>query len=448
MLYEPYFATDEIGSIFSDRAAIQHMLEFEAALARGEAEAGVIPQDAAAAIAAQCRAELYDPAAIAKDAARTGAAAIPLVKALTAQVEGEAKRYVHWGATSQDAQDTGLVLQQRRALAIVERDLARAASALAKLAARERETVMAGRTWLQQALPISFGLKAAGWLSALARQRRRLDELRARLLVLELGGAAGTLASLGDKGPAVVAAVARELKLAIPTLPWHSMRDRSAEAAAFAAILAGTLGKIAHDLQLMMQTEIAEAGEKAEAGAGGSSTMPHKRNPVLSSAILAAAAAAPGLAATVFAAQAGAHERDGSTLHAEWRALPALYALAGGALANAVRLIEGLELAPQRMRANLDATHGLLMSEAVMMALSPSLGRLVAHDRVEAACRAALAKDTALIDALAADKEILRHLPRAELERLLEPARYLGAALAFVERALEEYKTVFIPASP
>jgi 3-carboxy-cis,cis-muconate cycloisomerase len=447
VLYEPYFATDEIGSIFSDRATLQFLLDFEAALARGEAGAGLIPTEAAIAIATACRAELYDPASIAKAAAKGGSAAIPLVKALTAQVEGEAKRYVHWGATSQDALDTALVLQQRQALTIVERDLVRLARALAALASRHRATVMAGRTWLQQALPITFGLKAAGWLSFAARQRRRLVELRPRLLVIELGGAAGTLASLGDSGPAAIAAVARELGLAAPTLPWHSMRDRSAEAAAFLALLAGGLGKIARDVSLLMQTEIGEVAEKSESGAGGSSTMPHKRNPAVSSAILAAAHSVPGLAATVFSAQVHEQERDGGALHAEGRALQEIYRLAGGALANSVRLVEGLEIDAKRMRANLDATRGLLMSEAVMMALGPALGRLVAHDRVEAACRKALADGNTLVDALAADKEIARHLPRAELERLTEPAHYLGAAQSFIDRALEEYASVF-PVSP
>jgi 3-carboxy-cis,cis-muconate cycloisomerase len=447
VLYEPYFATDEIGSIFSDRSTLQYLLDFEAALARGQAAAGLIPKEAAAAIATACRAELYDPASIAKAAAKGGTAAIPLVKALTSQVEGEAKRYVHWGASSQDTLDTAFVLQQRQALIVIERDLVRLARALAALATRHRATVMAGRTWLQQALPITFGLKAAGWLSFMARQRRRLEELRPRLLVVQLGGAAGTLASLGDQGPAAIAALARELNLGVPTLPWHSLRDRGAEAASFLALLAGGLGKIARDVSLLMQTEIAEVAEKAESGAGGSSTMPHKRNPAVSSAILAAAHSVPGLVATVLAAQVHEQERDGGVLHAEWRALQEIYCLAGGALANSVRLIEGLEIDSKRMRANLDATHGLLMSEAVMMALGSSLGRLVAHDRVEAACRKALADGSTLVEALAADKEIARHLPRAELERLTEPAHYLGAAQSFIDRALEEYASTF-PASP
>lgn len=443
MIFEPYFATDEVGSIFSDRFYLQCILDFEAALARGQAGIGILSSAEAEEIAKACDADLYDVAALAEATAKAGNPAIPLVKALTAKVHGTASRYVHWGATSQDTLDTALVLQLRAALAVIERDLGRLAEAVRKTITNHRHTVMAGRTWLQQALPITFGLKAAGWLSALVRHRERLDELRRRVLVLQLGGAAGTLASLGEKGPAVVAAVAQRLGLGVPDLPWHGSRDRIAEAAGFAALLVGTLGKIARDTSLLMQTEIAEVFEKSGPGVGGSSTMPHKRNPALAAAILAAATVTPSLAATIFAAQVQEHERAAGPWQAEWRTVPELFRVAAGALANSARLIEGLEIDPERMRANLDAAHGLPMSEAVMMALGPMLGRLAAHDRIEDACRRAVAEKRPLVEILSEDGEITRHLPAKELRRLLDPAHYLGATQSFIDRALAEHARVF-----
>lgn len=438
-LLDPLFSTAAADAAMSDHARLQGMLDFEAALARAEARAGVIPAAAVAAIAAQCDAGLYEMAALAAATAKAGNPAIPMVKALTAKVaaaDSEAARYVHWGATSQDAMDTGLVLQLRQVLAGIETDLARLSAALATLAEQHRDTPMVGRTWLQHALPVTFGLKAAGWLDAVERHRMRLSELKSRLLVLQFGGAAGTLAALGDKGLAVTAALAEELRLGQPAMPWHGARDRVAEAATWLGLLTGSLGKIARDIALMMQSDVAEAFEPAGEGRGGSSTMPHKRNPVAAASVLAAAARAPHLVGTMLSAMVQEHERGLGGWHAEWVALPELARLAAGALAQTADTIGGLETDPGRMRANLDTTRGLIMAEAVMMALGSRIGRLVAHDRVEAACHRAIAEQRHLREVLAEDEVIAGHLAAGDLERLFDPLNYIGVAPAMVDRVL------------
>jgi 3-carboxy-cis,cis-muconate cycloisomerase len=415
------------------------MLDFEAALAAAEAKLGVIPETAAAAIAAECRVDRLDLAGFADDAARAGNLAIPLVKRLTASVaarDREAARFVHWGATSQDAIDTGLVLQLRSAVDAITSELARLAAALAALAAAQRGTVLVGRTWLQHALPITFGLKAAGWLDAVERHRRRLDALRPLLFVLQFGGAAGSLASLGDRGLAVAASLADELGLGLPDLPWHTERDRFAELGAVLGLITGTLGKIARDLSLLMQTEVGEAFEPAGAGRGGSSTMPHKRNPVTAAAVLAAATRAPGLVATLMAAMVQEHERGLGGWHAEWVVLPELAILTAGALSQTADAIAGLELDPARMRANLELTHGLIMAEAVTMALGAALGRLEAHHLVEAACRRAIAERRHLRDVLADEPAVASRLDGPALDRLFDPTGYLGVAEALIDRVL------------
>lgn len=442
-LLDPLFGTHAADSALCDRARLQGMLDFEAALAAAEAKAGVIPASAVASIAAVCRAELYDITALGTATALAGNPAIPLVKALTAQVQArdaEAARYVHWGATSQDAIDTGLVLQLRAALDVMAGDLDRLMAACAQLAETHQKTPMAGRTWLQQALPITFGLKAAGWLDALLRHRVRLRDLRSRVLVLQFGGAAGTLAALGDKGQAVSEALAAELRLQLPSAPWHAHRDRLAELAAAFGLLTGTLGKIMRDVALLMQTETGEAFEPAGEGRGGSSTMPHKRNPVAAAAVLAAAARAPGLVATMLAAMPQEHERGLGNWPAEWIALPELARLAAGALANTATAVSGLEIDAERMRANLDATNGLLLAEAVTMALGAKLGRLEAHHRVEAACKRALAEGRHLREVVAADPELGSHFAPADLERLFNPLNYTGMAGAIIARVLADYR--------
>ena len=438
-LLDPLFRTDAMCEIFSDRGHLQGMLDFEAALARAEARLGVIPKVAAPAIAAQCRAELFDLAALGRNAASAGNTAIPMVKALTALVGRKNKRaadYVHWGATSQDAMDTGLVLQLRAAIGLLEADLARLANALARLAKKHKRTPMAGRTWMQQALPVTFGLKAAGALSAVQRHRMRLRELQARVLVIQFGGAAGTLSSIGERGPAVARALAAELKLGDPGLSWHAQRDRVAEVATTLGLLVGTLGKIAQDVSLMMQTEIGEAFEPAAPGRGGSSTMPHKRNPVACAVVLAAATRVPGLVSVMLAAMVQEHERGLGGWQAEWETLPDICMLTAGALEQTAHLMEGLQVDAGRMRHNLEATHGLIMAEAVSAALAPKLGRAVAHALIEGACRRAVDKKESLRDILMRDAEVGKLLSSADLKRLCDPTNYLGAAEQLVDGVL------------
>jgi 3-carboxy-cis,cis-muconate cycloisomerase len=295
---------------------------------------------------------------------------------------------------------------------------------------------------MQHALPTTLGLKAAGWLSAIERHRTRLAEMRPRLLVVQFGGAAGTLAALGDKGPAVAEAVARELDLGLPDVPWHGQRDRVAELATAAGLLVGTLGKIARDISLMMQTEVGEAFEPAGEGRGGSSTMPHKRNPVSSAVVLAAATRIPNLVATMLAAMVQEHERGLGGWHAEWSTLPDLCVLTGGALRHAAETLAGLEVDAGRMRANLESTGGLILAEAVQMALGAKIGRLAAHELVEAACKRAVAGRRHLREVLAADGTVTAHLSAAELDRLLDPVNYLGSAEEFVARVLKARRQV------
>jgi 3-carboxy-cis,cis-muconate cycloisomerase len=438
-LLDALFTTERMRAIFSDRGRVQGMLDFEAALARAEARVGVIPPPAAAAIAACCRAELFDTAALAQGTALAGNPAIPLVRALTALVardEAEAAGYVHWGATSQDAMDTGLALHLRDALDALAADLARLSAALARIAETHKRTPLAGRTWLQQAVPVTFGLKAAGWMSAVERERERIAALRPRALVIQFGGAAGTLAALGDRGLDVAAALAEELRLGLPDLPWHAQRDRVAEVATTLGLLVGTLGKMARDLALLAQTEVGEAREPDAPGRGGSSTMPQKRNPVAASVALAAAVRVPALVSTMLAAMAQEHERGLGGWQAEWETLPEICALAAGALEQMARTMEGLEVDATRMLANLDLSGGLILAEAAAMALARHVGRARAHELVEQASRRAVAQGRHLREALAEDAEVRAHLSIEELGRAFDPGNYLGVAAELVDRAL------------
>ena len=438
-LLDSLFRTEAMRSIFSGPVHLQGMLDFEAALARAAAHAGVIPKAVAPVIASRCKAGLFDLEALARETASAGNPAIPMVKALTALVAAKNKNaagYVHWGATSQDAMDTGLVLQLRSALDLIEADAFRLSRALARLAEKYKRTPMAGRTWMQQALPVTFGLKAAGALDAIERHRARLKELRARALCVQFGGAAGTLASLGGRGLDVARALAQELKLDLPDLPWHAHRDRVAEVATTLGLLTGTLGKIARDVSLLMQTEIGEVSEPAAPGRGGSSTLPHKRNPVGCAVVLAAANKVPSLVSVMLSAMAQEHERGLGNWHAEWETLPEICLLASGALAQLTPVLEGLEIDPARMRHNLEATHGLIFAEAVSAALAPKLGRAAAHALMEAACRHAVEQHQPLRELLAQNALVCKHLGTAELERLFSPENYLGVVEQMVEQVL------------
>ena len=438
-LLGPLFRWDTVEDLLTDRARVQAMLDFEAALARAEADARVIPASAAGPIAAQCSVERFDIAALARAGALAGNLAIPLVAQLTALVasnDAEAARYVHWGATSQDAIDTGLMLQLRQALAQIEAELARLAGALCSLADAHRTTPVAGRTWMQQAVPTSFGLKVAGWLAAVDRHRVRLFEVRGRALLLQFGGAAGNLAALGGRGPKVATALARALKLPLPVVPWHTHRDRVAEVATTLGLLTGTLGKIARDVALHMQTELGELRVPAREGRGGSSTMPHKRNPVAAAVVLAAAARVPGLVATMLGAMVQEEERGLGGWHAEWEVLPELVGLAAGALHHLTETVAGLEVDAARMAENLEATRGLVFAEAAQMALAAKVGLPEARRLVEEACRRAREDGRHLRDVLTADAEVGRHLAEGELGRLFDARQQLGAAERMIDGVL------------
>jgi len=443
-LLEPLFRWKAVEELFSDRARLQGMLDFEAALARAEVRAGVIPTPAAPAIAAKCRAELFDTEALARAAALAGNPAIPLVKQLTALVgaaDKEAQRFVHWGATSQDAIDTGFVLQMREALQHIEAEVERLAGALAQLADKHRATPVAGRTWMQQALPTTFGLKAAGWLDAVTRHRARLAEARRRALVVQFGGAVGTLAALGDKGMGVTAALGEELHLGVPDLPWHAHRDRVGEVAATLGLLTGTLGKIARDISLHTQTEVGELFEPAAEGRGGSSTMPHKRNPVTSAVTLAAATRMPGLVSTILSAMVQEQERGLGGWHAEWETMPEIIGLAAGALHHLTDAVMGLELNAEHMAGNLELTHGLLFAEAAQMALGRALGRQAAHELVEAACKRAQTEKRHLRAVLTDDPVVAKHLAKEDLDRLFDPRQYLGVSEQLIDRVLAAHSS-------
>lgn len=440
---------DAMLAVFAPKATVQRMLDVEAALAHALAAAGVIPADAAAPIEAACDADQLDADALTHAAASAGNLAIPLVKQLTARVAEhapDAAKYVHWGATSQDIIDSGMVLQLRDALDLIESGVDALCGLLAQQAQRYRDTPMIGRTWLQQALPITLGLKFAQWLDALARHRSRLAQMRERALALQFGGAAGTLASLGDAAPAVAQKLARSLALPLPSVPWHTQRDRIAEAATALGLLTGTLGKIARDVSLHMQTEIGELAEPSSAGKGGSSTMPHKRNPVGCAAALTAAMRVPGLVATMLAAMVQEHERALGGWQAEWETLPEIARLSAGALANITEVVGGLDVDTSRLAANLDITRGLVLGEAVMLALGASMGRLRAHELVEHASREAVRSGRGLRDVLADNADVTRVLDDRQLDALFDPANYSGQARAFVDAVLERYRAS-VPAS-
>ena len=433
------FTTDAMRALFDQRAQLQRMLDVEAALARAEATVGVIPGAAAQVITKHCEAGAYDEVALRTAARDAGNLAIPLVAALTLAVgaaDGKAKGFVHWGATSQDILDTALVLQLRDALALLAEDLDRLAAALRRQVMVHREAVIAGRTWLQQAAPTTLGLKLAGVLDAVHRHRERLAATRSQVAVLQFGGAAGTLASLGAQATMVEATLAAELGLAVPATPWHTQRDRLCEVATTAGLLVATLGKLARDLALLAQTEVGEAFEPSAPGRGGSSTLPQKRNPVAAAIALAAATRVPPLVATMLTAAVQEHERGLGNWPAEWETLPQIMLLTAGALDALASAVDGLEVDAARMRINLGVTHGQLMAEAVQMALAPRLGRDTAHARVAAACREAATGRRDLRDVLAADTDVRATLDDAALDRLLDPAHYVGMSGAFIDRVL------------
>jgi 3-carboxy-cis,cis-muconate cycloisomerase len=444
-LFRPIFVPDKFRQAVSGRAWLQAMLEAEGALAVAQGRVGLIPPDAAEAIASCCKkgpyAGLFDPEELGRKGRSQGNPVPPLVRALTEEVSGvseEAARYVHKGATSQDIVDTAAMLLTKRTLGMIIAETHSVAAALARLAEAHRDTPIAARTLLQQALPTTFGLKAAGWLVSILEARRRLLDVRAMELAAQLGGAAGTLASLGDCGTEVLGEFARELQLAEPAVPWHTDRARIAQIGGTLSLLSGVLAKISLDIILMAQTEVGEVSEPA--GRGGSSTLPHKRNPILSVTTAACSRRVQDLARTLQSAMVQEHERAAGAWHSEWQALSDALALTGGAACAVREATEGLEVRPETMRENLDATGGLLLAERVTTMLAERLGRLEAHDLVEAASGRAFESGTSLREELLADPALEEVLSAQDIDAALDPAGYLGSAGAFVDRALELYR--------
>jgi 3-carboxy-cis,cis-muconate cycloisomerase len=439
MIFDSLFGDPAADAHLSDASRVAAMLRVEVALAKAEASLGVIPASAVSAIERGANIANLDLAALGDGAVLAGNLAIPLVRQLTehvARIDADAARYVHWGATSQDVIDSGRVLQLRDALAIVLASLGRAGDAAAALAERHVATVMPGRTWLQHATPITFGLKAAGWMSALDRARVHVASALDSALVLQLGGASGTLAALGPRASAVALAMGKELNLAVPDLPWHAHRDRFAALACALGVATGTMGKIARDVSLLAQTEVAEAFEGGAEGRGGSSTMPQKRNPVGASVVLAASLRAPGLVATMLAALPHEHERGLGGWQVEWETLPELVHLAAGAARHVAEMLGSLEVDVKRMRANVDITGGVSLAESVSMALAAHIGKFDAHRTIGAASRRAIAERRPLADVLAEMPEVTKHLSNEELTRMLIPENYLGASVQLVRAAV------------
>jgi len=436
-IFRDVFGTAEMRAVFSDDNLLKCYVEAEVALAVAQGRTGVIPQNAADAIAKTAPTVALDRAKLKQEAENIGYPILGLVRQLSAKL-GDAGRYIHWGATTQDIMDTATVLQVRAGLAIVERDITAVSAALTKHAEKYRDTPMAGRTHLQQALPITFGYKCAIWLDALDRHAARLRELKPRALVAQLGGAAGTLASLGEKGLDVRSEYARALNLADPPITWHVARDAVVETVNFLGLVTGSLGKIGFDIMLMMATELAEAFEPFAAHRGASSTMPQKRNPISSEILVANAKAVRQHAGLMLDAMIQDFERATGPWHVEWMAVPESFILTAGSLAQAKFMLEGLIVDESRMRRNLDMTQGLIVAEAVMMGLAPHLGRQQAHDVVYDACRTALAQGSSLFDVLKANLAITSALPADRLHALCDPANYLGQAPAMVDAVVRK----------
>lgn len=435
-VFRDIFSTEPMRLIFSDESRVQYYLDIEAALARVQARLGIIPAEAADEIVRHCSAAQFDMAKLKAATERIGYPVLPVVQQLVALCDRGLGEWCHWGATTQDITDTATVMQIRDALALVETDLRAICASLAGLARQHRDTPMAGRSNLQQATPITFGYKCAVLLAGFQRHLERLAQLRPRVLVGEFGGATGTLASLGADGLRVQQALMQELGLGQPEIAWHTMRDRIAEVGCFLGLVTGTLGKISTDVKLMMQTEVEEVYEPFADGRGSSSTMPQKRNPISSNYIHACVAMVRQNVAALLDAMVEDHERATGPWEIEWIAVPEIFLLSAGALSQARFLVGGLVVDPARMRANLDLTKGLVVSEAVMMGLGPALGRQRAHDLVYDVCRAVIAGQGTFLDLLAANPEIAAHMTRERLAMLLDPANYCNLAGEMVDRVL------------
>ena len=442
-LYASLFYQKDVIDIFSDSSLIAYMIQVEVALAQAQAQVGVIPQKAANTIAqvAEHALDKFDFSALAVATGLAGNIAIPFVKQLTAivkDIDEDASRYVHWGATSQDILDTACLLQCCDALNIVEAQLQQCYSTALEQAKQYRHQVMIGRTWLQQALPITLGHKLARWASAFKRDLDRIQAMKSRVLTAQLGGAVGSLASLQDQGSLVVSAFAKQLNLTVPTSTWHGERDRIVEIASVLGMIVGNTGKMARDWSLMMQTEIAELFEPTAKGRGGSSTMPHKRNPVAAASVLAAANRVPALMSSIYQSMVQEHERSLGAWHAEWLAVPEIFQLCAGALSRTGEVLQGFEVNAKHMQQNLECTSGLIMAEAVMMALAPKIGRLNAHHLVEAACKTAVAQNQHLFDVVSQLDEVKGQFSQEEIRNIFKPENYLGNIQQQIDAVLKE----------
>src|ERR1700744_668782 len=435
-IFKDIFGTEAMRQVWSDGNRIQKYLDFEAGLARAQAKLKIIPQEACDEILKHVKVDQYDLAKLKSETERIGYPVLPVVAQLVNHCKDGLGEWCHWGATTQDITDSATIMQIREALAIIEKDIDDISDALAALAKRYRDTAMAGRSNLQQAVPITFGYKCATYLAAFDRHKQRLAELKKRVFVFEFGGAAGTLSSLGKDGLRTQVELAKELKLAQPEIAWHTVRDRIAEVGCFLGLLTGLCGKIALDVKLMMQTEVEGVYEPFHEGRGSSSTMPQKRNPISSVYVTALTSVVRQHVAALLDAMVEDHERATGPWEIEWIVLPEIFSLSAGALAQTRFLLEGLQVDEKRMRANLDITRGLIVSEAVMMGLGPHFGRQYAHDLVYDICRKVIATGRPLLDLLAEDKEIAKHMTRDELAKLVDPANYLGQAGEMVDRVL------------
>jgi 3-carboxy-cis,cis-muconate cycloisomerase len=435
LLFRDAFGTPEMRNVFSDRSTVARYIDVEVALAHAEARCGVIPEEAARQIASAVSPEKLDFDQLRRETEIVGYPILPLVHQLAEQ-SGDAGRFLHWGATTQDIMDTAVVLQIRDALRLVETDLNRLRNVLARTALQYKHAPMAGRTHLQQALPITFGYKVAIWLSMFDRHALRLQELRPRVLVGQFAGAAGTLASLGEHGLRVQRALMEELQLGVPAATWHVARDNLSEVVNFLGLLTGSLGKIALDVMLLSSSEVGEVQEPFVAGRGASSTMPQKRNAISSELMLAASKAVRQDAGLMLDAMVQDLERATGPWHAEWLALPNSFVLTAGALRQANFMLGGLTVDEDRMRRNLAASNGLIVAEAVMMELAPHIGRQKAHDIVYDACRAVYDGGDKLSDVLAADTTVTGCIDRATIDRLTDPVNYLGRSVEMVDQVV------------
>jgi 3-carboxy-cis,cis-muconate cycloisomerase len=435
-IFGDIFSDAAMRAVWSDENRTAKYLDIERALAKVQGQLGIIPQEAADEIVQNCRLDMIDWAQLKAKTEQIGYPIIAVVNQINANCRDKLGEYCHWGATTQDITDTATVLQMREGLALVEADLKAISDSLAHLSRTYRDTPIIGRSNLQQAIPITFGFKTASILAGIERHRERLEQLKPRVFMGEFGGAAGTLASLEKGAMETQAGLMAELGLACPPIAWHTVRDTIAEVGAFLALVGGSLGKIAMDVKLMMQTEVAEVFEPYAPGRGSSSTMPQKRNPISCLYIHANISVARQHAAALMDAMVADHERSTGPWEIEWVSLPEIFCLMSGALKQTKFVLAGLEVDTVQMRRNIDMTHGLVMSEAVMMGLGPFIGREYAHDLVYELCREALKQQRPLVEILAAHPEINAHVSRAQLDAFCDPANYLGQAGVMVDQVL------------